>query len=990
MRFWNLTESQLLGRTETEAFPQETARMLWQDNEQLMRTGERLQREEELLLANGSRRVVLVAKFPLRDEQDRIVGLGGLATDITDRKQAERQLRASEERLRLALEATRLGTFDWDLETGRLLWTRRHEELWGYEPGEFGETLDGFASRVHPEDLPGVQAELDRCIEERERFERDFRIVWPDGSVHWIASAAEALYGDDGRPLRLLGTALDITESQMLKTELRKLSLAVEQANESIAITNMDARLEYVNAAFVKATGYPREEVLGQNPRVLHSGKTPKTTYDALWQSLSRGEPWQGEFINRRKDGSEYIEAASIAPLRQEDGRITHNVAAKRDITELKANETELRASEARFRAIFEEAPLGVALIDSLNGQIHEVNPRFAQIAGRSREEMIRIDWMRITHPDDVQEDLDNMERMNAGEIPGFNMNKRYLRPDGSIVWISMTIAPLSVPDGDRPRHLCMIEDITARKEVEAQLLERVALREQLGSIAQSVPGMVYSFRLRPDGTNCLPYTSPRLRDLFGMEPENLAEDGQPLFDMILPEDSERIQESIAASASTLNTFHAEFRFRHPERGVRWLEATANPVREPDGAILWHGFLHDITDRKRAENDLNEARRKALAASQAKSEFLANMSHEIRTPMNAILGLTQILQRDTLTDDQRDLLGKISDSGAGLLHIINDILDFSKIEAGQLSIEQQPFALGTVLGELESLLSVSIGAKPLALGIQPPPGLTGMLVGDALRVKQVLLNFASNAVKFTAEGRVDIRVIPLAITETSAQLRFEVSDTGIGIRPEVLSQLFQPFTQADASTTRRFGGTGLGLSISKRLVELMGGTIGVTSTYGEGSTFWFELPLRRTTETSAQPASVTTEPGSRLTGLRVLAVDDVRLNLFMLQRALQLEGATVTLAADGQQALDNLGASPQAFDVVLMDIQMPVMDGLTATRAIREELHLEKLPVIALTAGVLAEEKEKALSAGFHDFLAKPLDLNQMVTMIRSYCPAET
>ncbi|MFM8442039.1 MAG: ATP-binding protein, partial [Methylococcus sp.] len=269
------------------------------------------------------------------------------------------------------------------------------------------------------------------------------------------------------------------------------------------------------------------------------------------------------------------------------------------------------------------------------------------------------------------------------------------------------------------------------------------------------------------------------------------------------------------------------------------------------------------------------------------------------------------------------------------------------------------------------------------------------IIGDSLRLKQILLNLVSNAIKFTDQGAVSVRVRPLALTKTAARLRFEVSDTGIGIAPEALARLFQPFTQADASTTRRFGGTGLGLSICKRLVELMGGTVGATSEPGAGSTFWFELPCERAAAAlaeapAASAADGNTAPttGPRLQGLRVLGVDDNRMNLFLLERALKLEGASVLLAADGQQALQILEANPRGVDCVLMDIQMPVMDGLTATRRIRAQPELRHLPVIALTAGVMAEERERALAAGVDDFLAKPLVLETMVAMLRPYLPA--
>jgi len=477
---------------------------------------------------------------------------------------------------------------------------------------------------------------------------------------------AEAIAAQHTRELeRGRGALLSVLQDQRrAEAALRQFSLAIEQSPESIVITNLEAEVEYVNATFLASTGYTREQVIGQNPRLLHSGLTPRATYEAMWAALTAGQSWQGEFINRKANGEDYIEHVIITPLRQPDGRVSHYVAVK--------------------------------------------------------------------------------------------------------------------------------EDITERKRIEAELAR---------------------------------------------------------------------------------------------------------------------------------------------ASRTKGEFLANMSHEIRTPMNAILGLTQILEREPLAPDQQDLLHKISEAGTALLRIINDILDFSKIEAGQFQIDAAPFTLATVLTHMGDLLTVTARHKDLTLSIQGSDAIAEPLVGDALRIEQVLTNLIGNAIKFTAQGRVDVAVTPLEITGRTVRLRFTVTDTGVGITPEQREKLFQPFSQGDASTTRRFGGTGLGLSICKRLVELMGGTIGVATTPGEGSTFWFELPLRRTTETPVQAAPAITEQGPRLTGLRVLAVDDVRMNLFMLQRALQLEGAAVTLAADGQQALDTLRASPRAFDVVLMDIQMPVMDGLTATRA---------------------------------------------------------
>ena len=399
-----------------------------------------------------------------------------------------------------------------------------------------------------------------------------------------------------------------------------------------------------------------------------------------------------------------------------------------------------------------------------------------------------------------------------------------------------------------------------------------------------------------------------------------------------------------------------------------------------------HLELKAARDRLRDQNVLLEqqVRERTLelaTASAAKSQFLAHMSHELRTPLNAVLGLSELLTREPLAPEQLTMIRHIHEAGETLLTMIGDILDFSTIEAGQLRIERQPFTLPPLLTQLEALLRAPAEAKGLRWVIPDPPPATGTLMGDPLHLEQVLSHLIGNAIQFTGQGTVELGIQAWPESPGRVRLRFEVRDTGQGIAPDLLAELFQPFRQGDASLTRAHGGIGLGLVISRRVVELMGGELGVISQEGQGSTFWLEIPFDQAVESQQIPAA----PEPAFKGLRVLAVDDNRLNRLVVERVLQLEGACVTLAADGQQALQLLRTAPQPFDVVLMDVQMPVMDGLTATREIRQDPALAGLPVVALTAGVLPEEREAALNAGMNEFLGKPLDPKRLAAVLQPY-----
>jgi PAS domain S-box-containing protein len=457
------------------------------------------------------------------------------------------------------------------------------------------------------------------------------------------------------------------------------------------------------------------------------------------------------------------------------------------------------------------------------------------------------------------------------------------------------------------------------------------------------------------------------------------------------PEDAPRVLRLLDDYLAGRSSIHeSEHRIVTRTGDIRWHRSIGKAVAWNGAgvAVRMVGTTLDITAKRELEEQLRAAKEAAEATNLAKSDFLAHMSHEIRTPLNAMLGLTQVLEQAPLTPDQRDMVQQIRTAGRSLLGLLNDILDLSKIEASQLHLDPRPFALDPLLERIEVMQGTAARGKRLQLRIQAIATGVGALIGDPLRLEQILVNLISNAIKFTDQGEIVVRVEPLLLTAEQARLRFTVSDTGIGIAPEILPRLFIPFTQADGSITRRFGGTGLGLSICKRLVELLGGEIGVESQVGAGSRFWFELPFARTAHLEAPtlPDPVGTLPvGARLAGRHFLVVDDSRMNLEVIKRMLALEGASATLVADGQQALDRLRSQPRGFDAVLMDVQMPVLDGLSATRAIRGELKLTDLPVIAVTAGVLREEQQRTREAGCNDLLPKPVELEELVAVLTAW-----
>ena len=548
------------------------------------------------------------------------------------------------------------------------------------------------------------------------------------------------------------------------------------------------------------------------------------------------------------------------------------------------------------------------------------------------------------------------------------------------------------------------------RDALQQQFGAQRSLIERLRGMAETVPGVVYQLRLTAKGKFSFAYISEAVRDYFRLNAAALIMDAEPWFAQIHPEDSAMVRETLLASARNLTPWQQEFRTHNNDGSERWLYGNAIAQKMDSasgGGVLWHGFLTDISRQRRDALELGryrhhleelveartaelaEAMKAAEAASLAKSAFLANMSHEIRTPMNAIIGLTYLVRSDTHEPEQQARLEKVANAAEHLLSVINNVLDFSKIEAGKLQLTRAEFTVTQMLDGIAGMLAHRAAEKALAVQIDVDPKLARQpLMGDAQRISEVLLNFAGNAVKFTEVGFVRLSATVEQESPTSMQLRFEVRDSGIGISAEAQARLFQDFEQADSSTTRRYGGTGLGLAICRRLAELMHGRVGVESAPGLGSAFWLTLTLDKSI---APPAIAPPAPRSnaarelleQFRGTRVLLAEDNAVNQEVAVALLGSAGIVVDVANDGQQALTMAGEHDYAL--ILMDVQMPVMDGLDATRAIRAQPFGHDVPILAMTANAFAEERQRCLDAGMNDHVAKPVVAEQLFATLHMW-----
>jgi signal transduction histidine kinase/ActR/RegA family two-component response regulator len=591
---------------------------------------------------------------------------------------------------------------------------------------------------------------------------------------------------------------------------------------------------------------------------------------------------------------------------------------------------------------------------------------------------------IELYHPEDREGVLAAVAGAMATGIP-YTRESRIVRPDGTVRCIVSRVQVEYAADETVSALFGVHQDITAAKDAER---EREQGRTRLSVATEAARVGIWECSMEAKSL----LWKPLMFALYGVDGTDFAPSYESWSALIHADDRERVQQELELAAAGTAAYDTEFRIVWPNGALRYLRATATVHREAGIAVRMIGANWDITGVRVLTRQLEDEKRRLLEtvsmwmaakqaaedATRAKSNFLANMSHEIRTPMNGIIGLASLLLDTDLAPEQEAHLKLIADAGLSLLAIINDILDLSKVEAGKIDLEAIPLSPAGLVHRALALVRGDALKKGVALDITVAPGVPSWVNGDPTRLRQILLNLLSNALKFTEHGRVGVTVRCEPQTGSDV-LRFEISDTGIGIAPESLHLLFEKFSQVDRSDARKFGGSGLGLAISRRLAEAMSGTIGVISEVGAGSVFWFTAPL----PTTAAPThtAVTGRRRTDVVARRILLVDDNPLNQIVGQAMLAKDGHDVVVAADGVQAL--AAVQERSFDLVLMDMQMPLMDGMEAARRIRGlSTSVRNVPIVALTANVMAEEIASCREAGMNDHLAKPIDRDQLRQII--------
>ncbi|HMP11708.1 PAS domain S-box protein [Hydrogenophaga sp.] len=863
---------------------------------------------------------------------------------------------------------------------GRAVWVNEaFERDTGYRSAEMLGTRPGPRFRS-PHADPKVVEQVRQALKTHSDLEVDLLHRFRDGKDRWVRLILAAQRNEAQRFTGFVVVMVDVDRQVRIRNAyrqtLRDQAALFNALDEYTMMAEADAegRFTRVNPRFATASGYAEDELIGQTIESLASDRHPAFFWGQLWERVRAGRPWQGELCHRGKQGQLFWTQALITPFTDEHGQLERLVMIQSDVSEHHQARRELSKSQSLLTRTSRLAGVGGWYTDPVGHGLH-MTPECRRLLG--------IDDLKALSLGDLWQVFDAGARLTVRQA--LRELETNLRPEVSLVvpvnpvtgatarWVKM-VASHGETDADGSgrtvrRLIGAVQDYTP------QVLAQQRIREEQRIMHSAVDAVGEAFALF-DAQGQLLYCND---EQAAWLPGHSLRLGMPHAEMLqLIARQGMFQDAIGREADWVDEVLAAPQRGDPDRirqtvDGRWIRFVDRITADGHRVVL----RHDVTE-------LQSALVRADAAVASKEQFLANMSHEIRTPLNAVTGMLQLLADTSLDPQQSVMVEKSRLAARSLLGVINDVLDFSKISAGKMELHPAPFRLADLRREIEAILEGALAQRRLQLVIEADSSLPEVLTGDAVRLRQVLVNLGGNAIKFTEQGRVTLGWQRLACTESTVRVRFFVRDTGIGIAPEKQASVFESFAQEDASTHRRYGGSGLGLTISRYLVERMGGRIQLESEPGRGSLFWFDIELPVAAEANLAPLSPPTPAALlRLDGVRVLLVEDNELNQEVARSLLAKVGAQVTLAVNGLQAIERLRVQPQSFDVVLMDMQMPVLDGLRATESIRRGLGLVDLPVVAMTANATVSDRDACFKSGMNAHIGKPFDIGEVVSVVR-------
>jgi len=900
--------------------------------------------------------------------------VAAIAGSMFDQTAAQRVQSEQLKLLKLAEQMSGVGNWRYDVGTGEVTWSDEVYRIHGYAPKEVEPNCDLVLASYHPEDAQQLEESVMRALTTGEGYESELRLRTPGQEERLVVTRAATEQDDQGRVVGLFGVFQDVTEAVRSKERLERseslFRLMSETATDVIARYGPDGTFRYLSPSVEAVTGRAPGELIGRKcTEFIHADDLPEICagFTACVAAGPGAKPPRFEYRALKQDGSIVWLEASPRAVFDANGDLLEFHDHVRDITARKEAER-LQTELVETLSMAEElGGVGSWRLDVASGAVTWSDEVY-RIHGKSRDTFDPSfdDAVGCYHPDDRQTVADVCRQaIETGIGGGFQLH--LIREDGETRTVSSNCRPERDGTGAIVALFGVFQDVTESVGIH----DRIAASEaRFRLLADNATDIIATYGM--DGV--FRYISPAIEGVMGYHAEELV--GRPFWRFMHPDDVAGVRNAFAAYAKAGPGAPSP---RVPYRGLRkdgqtvWLEAHPKVIRDADGRpVEFQDVVRDVSETKALEDALIAARDVAEAGARTQSEFLANMSHELRTPLTSVIGFSGLLQgSENLPEVERRYADRIATASEALLSVINDILDYSKLEADAVDLDPQAFDPRAMAEGAVAIVETQCNAKGLALETVIAADLPDRLMGDEGRLRQVTLNFLSNAVKFTTTGSIRLEMSVTA----NGRLRLAVTDSGIGVPQDKIDSLFDRFTQADASTTRVYGGTGLGLAISQRLVEMMGGEIGVESRPGQGSTFWFEAPMMEAvaTEEAADAGELAISAE-----MRILVADDAAPNRELVTAILGGLGLALDTVCNGAEAVE--AARTGAYDLILMDVHMPVMDGLDATRAIRAmEGRAGRTPIIALTANVQPEQVVRCREAGMDGHVGKPIQISELL-----------